>query len=94
MVIYYTSFIRPFCSTCFLKRDERSEKCYKANKCDKMACKTNVIQLFFFPISNFKLKKSLKHNGRKFIFGKYRRLVTVVTRRTIQVLNLKCEIIT
>jgi hypothetical protein len=30
----------------------------------------------------------------KIIFGKYKGLVTLITRRTIQDLNLKCEIIT
>jgi hypothetical protein len=51
----------------FLEHDERSEECYKANKCEKMAYKTSVIQYFFYfvPILNFKLKKSLKHDGRK-----------------------------
>jgi hypothetical protein len=43
----------------FLEHDERNEECYKANKCDKMAYKTSVIQYFFYfaPILNFKLKK-------------------------------------
>jgi hypothetical protein len=42
-----------------LEDDERSEECYKANKCDKMAYKTSVIQYFFYfaSILNFKLKK-------------------------------------
>jgi hypothetical protein len=44
-----------------------------------MAYKTSVIQYFFYfaPISNLKLKQSSKHNGRKFIFGKYKELVTL-----------------
>jgi hypothetical protein len=51
----------------FLEHDRRSEECYKANKCDKMAYKTSVIQDFFYfvHILNFKLKKSAKHNASK-----------------------------
>jgi hypothetical protein len=76
---------------CFLEHDERSEEYYKANKCDKMAYKTSVIQYFFYfsPILNLELKKSSKHNAMKIIFGKYKGLVTLVTRRTIQVLKVQ-----
>jgi hypothetical protein len=79
----------------FLEHDECSEECYKANKCDKMAYETRVIQYFFYfaPILYFKFKKSSKHNARKIIFGKYKGLATLVTRRIIQVLNLNCQII-
>jgi hypothetical protein len=69
--IHYTSFIRHhFVARVFF----RSKKCYKANKGDKMAYKTSVIQYFvyFAPILNFKFKKSLQHNTRKIIFGKYK----------------------
>jgi hypothetical protein len=61
-VIYYTSFMTPFCRT-RLEHDERSEECYKASKCDKMAYKTSVIQHFFYfaPILNFELKKKVQN---------------------------------
>jgi hypothetical protein len=47
------------CRTRFLEHYERSEECYKANKCDKMVYKRSVTQyLFYFaPNLNFKLKK-------------------------------------
>jgi hypothetical protein len=53
IAIYYTSFIRHHFVE-FLEHDERSEECYKANKCDKMSYKTSVIQYFFYfaPILN------------------------------------------
>jgi hypothetical protein len=60
IIIYYTSFIRyNFIARVFLEHEERSEECYKANKCDKMAYVTIVIQYFFYCIHilNFKLKK-------------------------------------
>jgi hypothetical protein len=46
----------PFCRTHFLEHEERSEECEKANKYDKMAYKTSVIQYFFYfaPILHFK----------------------------------------
>jgi hypothetical protein len=48
LVICYTSFVRHhFVARVFLEHDERSEECYKANKCDKMAYKTSIIQFFF-----------------------------------------------
>jgi hypothetical protein len=49
----------PFCCTRFLEHDEHSEECYKANKFDKIAYETSVIQYFFYCVSilNFKLKK-------------------------------------
>jgi hypothetical protein len=52
--LLYEFYKTPFCRTRFLEREE----CCKANKCDKMAYKTNVIQYFFYfaPILNFKLK--------------------------------------
>jgi hypothetical protein len=56
-----------FCGTRFLDHEERSEECYKANKCDKIAYKTNVIQYFFALILNLTLKKSSKHDARKII---------------------------
>jgi hypothetical protein len=55
----------PFCGRRFLEHDERSEECYKANKCDKMAYKTSVIQFFFLFCPYFKFKKKSKHNARK-----------------------------
>jgi hypothetical protein len=64
VVVFYKT---PFCCTRFLEHEERSDECYKANKCDKMAYKTSIIQLFFlfYPLSS-------KHNARKIIFGKYK----------------------
>jgi hypothetical protein len=57
-----------------------------------MAYEMSVMQYFFYfvTILNFKLKKSSKHNARKIICTTYKGLVTLVTRRTIQILNLKC----
>jgi hypothetical protein len=67
-------FYKTILSHEFLEHNERNEECYKANKCDKMAYKTSVIQYFFYfaPILNFKLKKKFKHNARKVRQGHYK----------------------
>jgi hypothetical protein len=74
----------PFCRMRSLERGG-----YKANKCDKMAYKTSVIQYFFLSCPYFKLKKSSKHDAREIIFVKYKGLVTLVTRRTIASFEFK-----
>jgi hypothetical protein len=49
IVIYYKSFKRHhFVARDFLEHEERSDECYKANKCDKMAYKTSIIQYLFY----------------------------------------------
>jgi hypothetical protein len=60
--LLYEFYKTPFCRTRFLEHDGRSDECYKANKCVKMAYKTSVIQYFFYfaLILNFKLKKKVK----------------------------------
>jgi hypothetical protein len=55
---YYTSYKTTFCRTRFLEHEERSEECYKANKCERMAYKTSVIQYFLY------------NDARKIIFCK------------------------
>jgi hypothetical protein len=53
-ILYYISnllyefYKTPFCRTRFLEHEERSDECYKANKCDKMDYKTSIIQYFFY----------------------------------------------
>jgi hypothetical protein len=47
--LLYEFYKIPFCHTR-----------YKANKCDKIAYKTNVIQFFFAPILNLTSKKKFK----------------------------------
>jgi hypothetical protein len=52
IIIYllYAFYKTPFFRTRFLEHEERSDECYKANKCDKMVYKTSIIQYFFdFP---------------------------------------------
>jgi hypothetical protein len=46
--LLYEFYKTPFCRTRFLEHEERSDECYKANKCDKMAYKTSIIQYFFY----------------------------------------------
>jgi hypothetical protein len=46
--LVYEFYKTPFCSTRFLEHEERSDECYKANKCNKMAYKTSIIQYFFY----------------------------------------------
>jgi hypothetical protein len=58
--LLYEFYKTPFCGTRFLDHEERCEECYKANKCDKIAYKTNVIQFFFAPILNLTSKKKFK----------------------------------
>jgi hypothetical protein len=68
--LLYEFYKAPFCRTRFLEHEECSDECYKANKCDKIAYKTSIIQ--FFSILPLKFKKSSKHNVKKIIFGKYK----------------------
>jgi hypothetical protein len=72
--LLYEFYKAPFCGTRFLEHEERSEECYKVNKCDKIAYKTSVIQYFFLFCPYFKFKKVQSTN---------KELVTLVTRRTI-----------
>jgi hypothetical protein len=46
--LLYEFYKTPFCRTRFLEHEERSDECYKSNKCDKMAFKTSIIQYFFY----------------------------------------------
>jgi hypothetical protein len=46
--LLYEFYKTPFCRTRFLEHEERNDECYKANKCDKMAYKTSIIQYFFY----------------------------------------------
>jgi hypothetical protein len=46
--LLYEFYETPFCRTCFLEHEERSDECFEANKCDKMAYKTSIIQYFFY----------------------------------------------
>jgi hypothetical protein len=68
--LLYEFYKTPFCRTRFLEHEECSDECSKANKCDKMAYKTSIIQYFFNLLLKF--KKSSKHNARKIIFDKYK----------------------
>jgi hypothetical protein len=79
--LLYEFYKTPFCCMRFLEHEER----YKANKCDKMTYKTSVIQYFFYfaHIFNFKLKKIQNTMPGKLYLGKYKGLVTLVTKRTI-----------
>jgi hypothetical protein len=42
--LLYEFYKTPFCRTRFLEHEERSDECYKENKCDKMAYKTKKVQ--------------------------------------------------
>jgi hypothetical protein len=69
IVIYYTNFIK-FCRTRFLEHEERSDECYKANKCDKMAYRT-CIKYNVFSILPLKFKKVQNINFfTLLVFGK------------------------
>jgi hypothetical protein len=46
--LLYEFYKTPFCRTRFLEHEERSDECYKENKCDKMAYKTSIIQYSFY----------------------------------------------
>jgi hypothetical protein len=46
--LLYEFYKTLFCRTRFLEHEERSDECYKANKCDKMTYKTSIIQYFFY----------------------------------------------
>jgi hypothetical protein len=43
-----SNLLYEFYKTRFLEHEERSDECYKANKFDKMAYKTSIIQYFFY----------------------------------------------
>jgi hypothetical protein len=45
--LLYEFYKTPFCRMRFLEHEERSDECYKPNKCDKMAYKTSIIRYFF-----------------------------------------------
>jgi hypothetical protein len=46
--LLYEFYKTLFCRTRFLEHEELSDKCYKENKCDKIAYKTSIIQYFFY----------------------------------------------
>jgi hypothetical protein len=46
--LLYQFYKTPFCRTRLLEHEERSDECYKPNKCDKMVYKTSIMQYFFY----------------------------------------------
>jgi hypothetical protein len=45
--LLYEFYKTPFCRMRFLEHEERSDECYKANKCDKTSSKHNVRKIIF-----------------------------------------------